>query len=97
MEANSHSSKIRIPKPSCFVINHICSVQMTETEHNTLDFYYSYLVTDLSWYFSITRGCDSSVSTMTRLHARQAMNWPQNINKNLFSHFSANEKCDRPV
>lgn len=68
---------------------------MTETEHNTLDFYYSYLVTDLSWYYSIPRGYDSSVSTMTGLHARQAMNWSQNINKNSFWHFSVDERWDR--
>ena len=34
MEADSHLSETKVPKPSCFVINHICSVQMmTETEH----------------------------------------------------------------
>lgn len=62
----------------------------------TLDFYYSCLATYLSWYYSITRGCDSSVNTMTGLHAIQAMNWSQNINKN-FWHFSVNERWDRPV
>jgi hypothetical protein len=97
MEANSLSSKTGVPKPSFFVSN-ICSVQMmTATEHTTLDFYYSYLVTDLSWYYSFTRGCDSSVNTMTGLHARQAMNRSQNVSKNLFWHFSVNEKWDRSV
>jgi MFS-type transporter involved in bile tolerance (Atg22 family) len=42
----------------------------------------------------------TAVNTMTGVYARQAMNWSQNIYKNLFWHFSLNERWEmweRPV